>query len=229
MSTEPLTLKAIEHHDKVHPRLSLSKHKASKDGLSSQKNRSRLMSRSESNRSISNSQHELSGRSPERQLSRSSLTNTRPSAGLSVFRLIAAARAWKKLSQKRCPVPETPKIRYENTFRLQPDPDRTFKADKIKPVINDILKRYLRHFKYTQDGSKQMCLAISSEVKSRVKGFDFPRYKIVCNVIIMQNKGQGSEICSRCIWSPETDSFASETFKTGHIICVVSVHAVYFE
>ncbi|CAL1537054.1 unnamed protein product [Lymnaea stagnalis] len=232
MAAERLTQKALEQHDKVHPKLLSSKertHSCSRDELSnSLKGRSRIFSRTDSMRSIPNLDGTAS--SVDRQnSSRHSLMTPRPRAGLSVFRIVAAARAWKRMSQRKPEIPVKPEITMENTFRLGPHPEETFKSEKVQVVLGDVLGRYLRHFKYTPDDSKQMCLAISSEIKSRVKGLGFPRYKIVSQVIIFQNKGQGSEVCSRCIWSQGTDSFASDTFKNGQFVCVANVHAVYCE
>ncbi|XP_005093241.1 tctex1 domain-containing protein 1-B [Aplysia californica] len=241
MSTEKLTQKALEQHDKIHPKLQSTKVRASsqsKDERTSIKGRTRHVSRSESNKSLLNGyhpHHEGGGGGPnqnplERQASKASLPiGGQHRAGMSVFRVVAAARAWKKLSQRKPLVPEKPKVRMENTYRLGPEPEHTFKPDKVKAVIKDVLSGFLRNFKYTPEGSKQMCLTISSEIKHRVKRMNFPRYKIVCNVIIMQNKGQGSQVSSRSVWNVATDSYASHTFSTSQVVCVGNVHAIYFE
>uniref|UniRef100_A0A2C9KPF0 Uncharacterized protein n=1 Tax=Biomphalaria glabrata TaxID=6526 RepID=A0A2C9KPF0_BIOGL len=261
MSSEVLTQKALQQHDKIHPKLiakmdkkilsmkvegigRLLSRSESNKSLPNIKERSRLLSRSDSNNSVptgsvkgrsrlhSRSDSNKSfpyGYSDAGTSSRHSMGTPRPSAGLSVFRLVAAARAWKRMSQKKLAIPEVPQVLLENTYRLGPEPQEKFHAHKVELMMDDVLTRYLRHFKYTPDSSKQMCLAISSEVKSRVKGMGFPRYKFVCIVFLFQNKGQGSEVSSRCLWSPGTDSYASCTFQNKQFICVVNVHAVYFE
>ncbi|KAH9525617.1 Tctex1 domain-containing protein 1 [Bulinus truncatus] len=247
MSFEPLTQKALEQHDRVHPKIAPNKDRAttSKDEQKSVKGRNRLLSKTDSTKSILNGSFRgmirlYSRTESNRSLpygtsdvgisSRHSIATPRPSAGLSVFRLIAAARAWKRLSQKKLlAIPDKPKVEMENTYRLGPETGEKFLPRRVESMIDDVLTRYLRHFKYVPEASKQMCLAISSEVKSRVKSFGFPRYKYVCMVFLFQNKGQGTKIGSRCLWSPTTDSSASCTYKNNQFICVVNVHAVYFE
>ena len=168
---------------------------------------------------------------PERQMSKVAVQNATPRrTGVSIFGIVAAARAWKRMGlKKQAAVPEKPKVKLENTYRLGPEPEQIFRPDQVRVVIKDILTSSLDNFKYTSEGSKQMCCTLASEIKARVKRMGFPRYKIVCNVIILQNKGQGSEIASRSVWNANTDSYASYTFTTNAVVAIGNVHGVYFE
>lgn len=200
----------------------------SKEDEDSTRSLSRVFSRSEQRKSFPLGAHD-SGQQLHRQLSKSSLGTVIPRSGLSFFRVIQAARTWKRLSQRKEAVSEKPKCMFENTYRLGPDPEQIFNPDKVEQTIQQTLNMFLKNFKYTPEGSKRTCLNISSELKSRVRGMNFYRYKIVTQVVIFQNRQQGSNISSRCVWTPETDSFASCTFKTEHFVCVANVYAVYFE
>ncbi|CAG5122999.1 unnamed protein product [Candidula unifasciata] len=231
MATDRLTESSLRQHHILHPVLqsvSVRSNSQSKEDHDSNKSLSRVLSRSDLRKSFplgsQDSVHQL-----HRQFSKSSLGTTLPRSGLSFFRVIQAARTWKRLSLRKEGVVEKPKCMFENTYQLGPDPEQIFKPEKVEEAIHETLGLFLKHFKYTPEGSKRMCLNISSELKSRVKGMNFNRYKIVTQVVILQNRKQGSNISSRCVWTPETDSFASCTFKTEHIICVANVYAVYFE
>ncbi|BFZ04354.1 hypothetical protein BsWGS_07393 [Bradybaena similaris] len=184
----------------------------------------------ESTRRISNAIYEPTSGQPERKSSRSFLgTSSQSDGALSVFRVIQAARTWKRFSHRHHAIQEKPKRRLQNTYRLGPDPENVFSPAKVKVAIEEVLNRRLQNFRYSSDDSKNKCLLISSEILSLVKEMDFRRYKIVCNVTIMQNKDQGSEMASRCVWDSQVDSTASLTHTTGDVVCVASVHAVYFE
>uniref|UniRef100_A0A0B6ZH46 Tctex1 domain-containing protein 1 n=1 Tax=Arion vulgaris TaxID=1028688 RepID=A0A0B6ZH46_9EUPU len=230
MATEKLTEIALERRDKVHPKLQPVKKKAStmtKDETRSTKDHPNLISHSESMKSLATDAYEPSFHL-EGQNSKSSLSIENPRTGMSVFRVIQAARTWKRLAKKESVVAK-PKLRLENTYRLDPDPGQIFRPDKVEYSVQEILTRFLKNFKYTPEDSKRMCVSISSEIKSRVKKMNLPRYKIVSHVIIMQNRGQGSNISSRCLWATSTDCFASLTFRTQQMICVANVYGVYFE
>ena len=137
----------------------------------------------------------------------------------------------KGLSRWRLAVtePEKPKVKLENTYRMEPAKSETFKVDLVEGVIKDVLSSTFKNFKYTPERCKVVTTRMVSDIKRKVKELDFPRYKIVCNVVIMQNKGQGSKVSNRCVWDANTDSHASYTFVNSDVIAVGHVHGVYFE
>ncbi|RUS69066.1 hypothetical protein EGW08_023169 [Elysia chlorotica] len=241
-TSEGLTRKALEEHDKRitsgAPEATPRRKSQSRDERANSISRGRKISRADSIRSLSGGQTgaESVFRYPplERKTTRSSLQtppSTMRSGRLNVFKVVAAATAWKRLSERRPAILAAlkPKVATENTYKLSPDDGKTFKPDKVKTIIETVLSSFLKNFRYTPEGSKRMCLAISKDVKSRVKMLDFQRYKIVCNSLIMQNRGQGSQVSSRCLGSADVDGFASASLTTPQIISVVTVHAVYFD
>ncbi len=58
---------------------------------------------------------------------------------------------------------------------------------------------------------------------------NFPRYKIVVQVVLGQNKHQGVKVASRCLWDTENDSFASATFTNETLWATVMVFGLYTE
>jgi hypothetical protein len=48
----------------------------------------------------------------------------------------------------------------------------------------------------------------------RFAELDYPRYKIVVQVVMGENKLQGVRVASRCLWDPETDNFATYNFRS---------------
>ena len=47
----------------------------------------------------------------------------------------------------------------------------------------------------------------------RIADLKYPRYKIVVQCVVGQNKAQGVRVASRCLWDASTDNFASFSFK----------------
>lgn len=53
------------------------------------------------------------------------------------------------------------------------------------------------------------------------------RYKIMVQVFIGHNVGQGVRMGTHCFWDPKTDNFVSESFTNEQIFAVASAFIVY--
>lgn len=58
---------------------------------------------------------------------------------------------------------------------------------------------------------------------------DYPRYKVVVQVVMGENKLQGVRVASRCLWDADTDGFATHSYKNDSLWCTAMVFAVYTE
>ncbi|KAL5017087.1 hypothetical protein ScPMuIL_006676 [Solemya velum] len=121
----------------------------------------------------------------------------------------------------------TKKIYYENNYRLEPD--AKFRADMVKPIIEDALTRNLEGKKYDPIECSIMSKQLAEDIKKKVKELDFKRYKIVSAVTIGQKSDQGVRVGSRFLWDAERDNFAASSFSNKHIFAVGEVYAVYYE
>ncbi|XP_060063655.1 dynein light chain Tctex-type 5-B-like [Ylistrum balloti] len=216
MATEKqLTMQALMDHDRVQPKFKAPKGPATHTSSTKEKKedgeerRPRLTSTSESQKSV---------------------TTSKPS-GMNFFKLVAATRAWQRLAKKRAAqnAVSKPAIQYENTYRLEPADGAKFVPSKVENIIKDILEARLRDFKYRAMFVKNLTTDLSNVINQRVKALGFPRYKFVCNVVIMENKDQGVEVASRCVWNPSTDNFATYTYRNATTIATAHVYGVYFE
>ena len=120
-------------------------------------------------------------------------------------------------------------VKLENTYKTKPDNGKKFSPEKVERCLKNLLEAKLDNVKYTPDQCRYMITDLSTIIKSRVKAMDFPRYRIVCHVIIMENLGQGTQVASRCLWDPNTDSFATCTYRNESLIAVANVYAVYLD
>ena len=120
-------------------------------------------------------------------------------------------------------------IKYENTYRMEPEEDSKFLPGKCGDIISEILDAQLKGAKYESSTVSTLCKRISEDIKFRVKEMKLPRYKIICQVFIGSKKGQSMEIVSRAVWDVKTDNFTSRNFENDSLFAVASVHCSYFE
>ncbi|XP_041378358.1 dynein light chain Tctex-type 5-like [Gigantopelta aegis] len=150
---------------------------------------------------------------------------------MSIFKLVAATRAWQRLAKRNSNKKEEKlvPVKLENTYKTKPDDGKHFSPEKVERCLRNLLEAKLDNAKYSPERCRYMITDLSTIIKSRVKAMDFPRYKIVCHVIIMENLGQGTKVASRCLWDTTADSFATCTYRNDSLVVVANVYAVYFE
>ena len=152
---------------------------------------------------------------------------------INFFRLVVATRAWQRLAQSSSRSRQQPieklQPRLENTYKLEPDDGKYFAINKVESLLKETLEKRLNNVDYSNENCRLLTTDLTADIKSKVKALEFPRYKLVCNVIITENKAQGMEIASRCIWNHCTDNFASYTYKNASLIAIANVYGVYFE
>lgn len=119
------------------------------------------------------------------------------------------------------------KVYYENTYQL--DPPSKFRADKVRPIIEQVLQVNLEGMKYDPIECSYLSKKLSDEIKHKVKELNFKRYKLVCTVTIGQMHDQGVQIGSRYLWDADRDNFAAASFHNRHIFADGSVYALYYE
>src|SRR6218665_1679939 len=117
----------------------------------------------------------------------------------------------------------------ENTYRLGPSPGDEFNQEEVENVLKDVLSAFLNEESYTYDNCSQMSLNLTDVIRRRLKEMNFPRFRFVCQVIIGEDKHQGIEYASRCIWDGQTDNYANVCYRKGNLFAVATVFAVYFE
>lgn len=65
-------------------------------------------------------------------------------------------------------------------------------------------------------------------LRGRIKSeFDLPRYKLVVQVLIGEQRGEGIRYGGRCLWDPNTDAYAEDTYRNDSLFCVASAYGVY--
>ncbi|ESO85777.1 hypothetical protein LOTGIDRAFT_130394 [Lottia gigantea] len=137
--------------------------------------------------------------------------------------------ALRRLTKSSVDVPQKPKIKLENTYKLNPDEGKGFVTSRVHRAITDVLNSNLQDVTYKANTAGTLTENLTEMIKSRVKLLMFDRYKIVCNVMLGQSSDQGMESASRCVWDDKTDNFCCVTYRNKSIIVIATVYGVYFE
>lgn len=126
-------------------------------------------------------------------------------------------------------IDKKPKVKLENTYRLEPEENKKFTSSKTQQAIQDVLECHLKDVRYTPIEAGPLTLDLCAMIKNRVKDLGFDRYKIIVDVVLGQRNDQGLEAASRCIWNTSTDSYASFVYQNESLFAAGTVFGIYFE
>ncbi|XP_025926813.1 tctex1 domain-containing protein 2 [Apteryx rowi] len=87
-----------------------------------------------------------------------------------------------------------------------------FKSSTVKECIHAILKEKLTNVQYIPEEMPQLTKSLSEMIKDRLKDEGFDRYKMVVQVVIGEQRGEGVNMAARCFWDADTDSYAHDVF-----------------
>ncbi|XP_061164280.1 F-box only protein 8-like [Saccostrea echinata] len=141
------------------------------------------------------------------------------------------ALAGRRLTKALLDLPEEqnsiackPKVRMENTYKMTPDEDSTFVPWKVRNAVKEILGEQLSSVSYDNKTASKLCCDLAQLIRNKVRNMEFPRYKIICNVIIGQCSEQGLEVASRCLWDAKTDNYSCIEYKNHSLFAIAMVH-----
>ncbi|CAF4474181.1 unnamed protein product, partial [Rotaria sp. Silwood2] len=181
----------------------------------------------------------VDGSNPEKRSSKprvsvprtSNLTGT-GGAGSSGFGATAAATRARRQSS-RASIPragfDRRLIRYENTYRMEPDDDHKVDIARLRRVATSVIETAISGYKYDPNQGKQFSLALAERVRGQIKQLPFQRYKIVVQVSIGEKKGQDLRVASRCIWDLKWDRHLTISKETSDAYVTVTIFLVYTE
>ncbi|XP_017665927.1 PREDICTED: tctex1 domain-containing protein 2 isoform X1 [Lepidothrix coronata] len=99
-----------------------------------------------------------------------------------------------------------------NTYSLRPGLQHRFKSSSVKECIHAILKEKLANVQYNPEEMPELTKSLSETIKDRLKEEGYDRYKMVVQVVIGEQRGEGVNMAARCFWDADTDSCAHDVF-----------------
>ena len=111
---------------------------------------------------------------------------------------------------------------------IRPPFHQKFRPNLVKPLIADVLAERLADKTYNAESSANMSREIADAIKSKIKSeLELPRYKLVVQVVIGEQRGEGVRMGCRGFWDADTDNYAQCTFTNDSIFCVAVAFGVY--
>ena len=120
-------------------------------------------------------------------------------------------------------------IRYENTYRMEPNDNHKLDLARVRRVATSVLESAITGYKYDANLAKQFSMTLADRLRGQIKQMPFPRYKIVVLVSIGQKTGQDLRIISRCVWDAKLDRHFTITKETSDAYVTVTICYVYTE
>lgn len=121
---------------------------------------------------------------------------------------------------------------YENTYITDPEgygSNAKFRRHKVESTLRQVMKERMENQQYDPVKGAQIAKQLADDLRERIKGLGYDRYKLVIQVTLGQKIGQAMRIVSRCLWDSSADSFASEVYENESLYCVCQVFALYYE
>uniref|UniRef100_A0A3Q4B247 Uncharacterized protein n=1 Tax=Mola mola TaxID=94237 RepID=A0A3Q4B247_MOLML len=98
------------------------------------------------------------------------------------------------------------------TYQIRADPQHKFKPAVVKNCIREVVRERLSGLRYEPEEVPELSRSLADSVRDKVKDAGFDRYKLVVQVVIGEQRGQGVKMSSRCLWDADTDSYAEDVF-----------------
>ncbi|XP_041861415.1 dynein light chain Tctex-type protein 2B [Melanotaenia boesemani] len=115
-----------------------------------------------------------------------------------------------------------------DTYLIRPNYQHKFKTAIVKEYIREIVRDRLSGVQYDPQEVAKLSSSLADCIKDKVKNAGFDRYKLVVQVVIGEQRGQGVNMSSRCFWDADTDSYAEDVFMNDSLFCVAAVFGSYY-
>ena len=125
----------------------------------------------------------------------------------------------KKRTMEITPTPEPPKAgpAFENKFKVL----------EAQIVIKEQLAATLANQTYQPESASEISRQLAEDIKAKLKQTLPPQYKLIVQVLLGEQRGQGIAMGFRGFWDNETDNVARETFTNDSIFAVGIAYAMY--
>ncbi|KAK7808712.1 hypothetical protein U0070_011787 [Myodes glareolus] len=103
-----------------------------------------------------------------------------------------------------------------------------FRPSVVKDCIHAVLKEELAVAEYLPDEMPHLTKRLSEIIKDKLKELGYDRYKMVVQVVIGEQRGEGVFMAARCFWDADTDNYTHDVFMNDSLFCVVAVFGCFY-
>ncbi|XP_037326649.1 dynein light chain Tctex-type protein 2B isoform X2 [Pungitius pungitius] len=115
-----------------------------------------------------------------------------------------------------------------DTYLIRPNPQNKFKPAIVKECIREIVRERLSGKRYEPEEVPELSRSLAESIKDRVKNAGFDKYKLVVQVVIGEQRGEGVKMSSKCFWDADTDNHAEDLFINESLFCLAVVFGSYY-
>ena len=90
----------------------------------------------------------------------------------------------------------------QESFSLRPNYKKKFRASQVREVIRKVLVEKLEGGEYNADSVSSLTKEVADLIRDRLKQQDYDRYKLIVNVFICEQKGDGVKMVCFSASSP---------------------------
>ncbi|XP_075056692.1 dynein light chain Tctex-type protein 2B [Mixophyes fleayi] len=116
----------------------------------------------------------------------------------------------------------------DNSYSIRPNFQHKFRTAVVKDCIQSVLKKELKTKQYIPEEVPQLTRFLSETIKDQLKELGFDRYKMVVQVVIGEQRGEGVKMAARCFWDADTDNYAEDVFMNEYLFCVVAAFGCFY-
>ena len=111
--------------------------------------------------------------------------------------------------------------------KVGPAFENKFKVLQAQAIIKETLAENLSKQPYVPEAASQTTREIVESIKAKLKEILPPQYKLVVQVLLGEQRGQGIAMGFRGFWDNDSDNFARETFTSDAVFAVGIAYAMY--
>lgn len=118
---------------------------------------------------------------------------------------------------------------FENTYRLEPLEEERFFPSKVEVVVERVIREMFDGKSFDAEQAAQWAQQASSRLLEEVRELHMPRFKLIVQVVVCENAGQGIRVASKSLWDTNFDNWGSYTHVQGDMYVVAMVFGCYHE
>ncbi|KAM8874353.1 dynein light chain Tctex-type protein 2B isoform 2-T2 [Spinachia spinachia] len=115
-----------------------------------------------------------------------------------------------------------------DTYLIRPSHQYKFKPAVVKECVREIVRERLSGKRFEPEEVQELSRSLAECIKDRVKNAGFDKYKLVVQVVIGEQRGEGVNMSSRCFWDADTDNHAEDLFMNESLFCLAVVFGSYY-
>ncbi len=115
-----------------------------------------------------------------------------------------------------------------HSYSLRPKITEKFRSADVKELIHSVLLAKLADKEYNADTCHDLSKSICFDIKEKLKGLQYDRYKFIVQCVIGEQRGAGVNMSGRCFWDSDTDNFAESIYMNESLFCVAAAYGVYY-